>query len=135
MNSRILIVDDEEDMIELLHYHLVRRGHRVLKAKGGIDGLRQARLSLPDLILLDLRLEDLDGLTVCEILRRQPSTRAVPVIMMTAVRGQIARLNGLAAGANDFVTKPIQIENLLQRIDAALESDQIRQRFRLAGES
>ena len=135
MNSRILIVDDEEDMIELLHYHLVRRGHQVLMARGGLDGLKQARLSLPDLILLDLRLDDLDGFTVCEILRRQPSTCTVPVIMMTALRGQIARLNGLAAGANDFVTKPVQIKNLLRKIDAALESDQIRQGFRLAGES
>src|SRR5690242_19580680 len=104
MSTRILVVDDEQDMVELLSYNLRSSGFEVLAASNGLEALNKARRDLPDLILLDLMLDGLDGYSVCEILRRQPSTARVPVIMITALAGQIARLNGMAAGADDFIT-------------------------------
>src|SRR5580765_2934756 len=103
MSAKILVVDDEPEMVELLSFNLQRRGYDVLAATNGLEALNKARQHLPDLILLDLMLEGLDGYSVCEILRRQPSTATVTVIMLTALTGQIARANGMEAGANDFV--------------------------------
>ncbi len=120
MSAKILVVDDEPEMVELLSFNLQRRGYDVLAATNGLEALNKARQHLPDLILLDLMLEGLDGYSVCEILRRQPSTATVPVIMLTALTGQIARANGMEAGANDFVTKPFSPQDLMERIERML---------------
>jgi len=121
MGAKILVVDDEQDMVDLLTYNLKARGYEVRAASNGLDALKQARLELPDLILLDLMLDGIDGYSVCEILRHQPSTATVPVIMITAMAGQIARVNGLAAGADDFMTKPFSPQELVTRIKRVLE--------------
>jgi DNA-binding response OmpR family regulator len=124
MSAKILIVDDEPDVIELLAYNLKKRGYNIVTATTGLEALNVARRELPDLILLDLMLEGIDGFSVCEILRHQPSTSTVPVIMITALAGQIARLNGMAAGANDFVSKPFSPQELLARVEGQLQLHQ-----------
>src|ERR1039458_9742300 len=88
MVPRILIVDDEHDFIELLQYKLAGHGYDLIVANDGGNALSQARTMKPNLILLDILLPDLDGLSVCEILRRQPSTKKIPVIFMSAVRSE-----------------------------------------------
>lgn len=129
MSAKILVVDDEQDMVELLTYNLKERGYEVLASADGLDALNKARRHLPDLILLDLMLDGIDGYSVCEILRRQPSTASVPVIMITALAGQIARLNGMAAGADDFITKPFSPQELMERIQRVLklQEEKLRQ--------
>jgi len=129
MSAKILVVDDEPDVIELLAYNLTKRGYTVLTAVNGLEALNKARRELPDLILLDLMLEGIDGFSVCEILRHQPSTATVPVIMITALAGQIARANGLAAGANDFVCKPFSPHELIARIEGQLQLHQEKMRL------
>jgi two-component system alkaline phosphatase synthesis response regulator PhoP len=120
MNATILLVDDEGDFIELLSYNLRNHGYRVLVARNGQQALNKARRYLPDLIVLDLMMSDLDGFTVCEILRCQPSTKNVPIIMLTAMSGQIARYNGLASGANEFLVKTATPSQILHRIERLL---------------
>src|SRR5258706_8951608 len=129
MSAKILVVDDEQDMVDLLTYNLKERGYEVLAASNGLDALKQARLELPDLILLDLMLDGIDGYSVCEILRHQPSTAKVPVIMITAMAGQIARLNGMAAGADDFLTKPFSPQELMARIQRVLHVQEEKARL------
>lgn len=112
---KLLLVDDDPDMVELLSYHFGGAEWVVFTAATAIEALHEARRVLPDLIVLDLLLPDLDGISVCELLRRQPSTAAIPVLMLTAVEGQLCRLASLEAGADDFVTKTIRPKALVQR--------------------
>ncbi len=85
MKARVLIVDDEPDFLNLLEFNLASQGFEVITAPNGLEGLRRARCDAPQLIILDLMLPDLDGLSVCHILRNQPATRSVPVIMLSAL--------------------------------------------------
>jgi DNA-binding response OmpR family regulator len=118
--KRILIVDDEPDLRELLEYHFKHAGFSVLTAADGLEALEKVRLNLPDCILLDLLLPDLDGFTLCEILRRHPSTAPLPILFLTAVGGQISRLVGLDAGADDHLVKPVSPSVVLQRVNEFL---------------
>jgi len=120
MANRILLVDDEHEFVELLQYRLDGRGFEFLVATSGLEALNQARRHLPDLILLDILLPDLDGLSVCEILRRQPSTRTIPVILMSALQGQVTR-QATATLADDFFTKPLDLDRLEARIRCLME--------------
>ena len=115
MVPRILIVDDENDFIELLQYKLAGHGYDLIVANDGIHALSQARQMKPDLILLDILLPDLDGLSVCEILKRQPSTKKIPVIFMSALSGDVTRRT-VAMHADDFFTKPLDLPRLEKRI-------------------
>jgi len=120
MPKKILVVEDDAELVELLCFNLKRAGFATGTAGDGVDALSKARALSPDLILLDLMLPELDGYTVCEILRRDAATAAIPVIMVTAASSGLARLAGLDAGANDYVTKPFRIKELLARIEALL---------------
>lgn len=120
MSARVLIVDDETDYVELVAFNMTRRGYEVLTASDGIEALRKARKFLPDLIVLDVMLPGLDGLSVCEILRSQPPTRTIPILMCTALSGEIARLNGVGAGADEFHSKPFKLGEFLERVDRLL---------------
>jgi two-component system alkaline phosphatase synthesis response regulator PhoP len=120
MPGKILIIDDEPDMLALLQEALEQRGHQVFTAGSGIHGLNQARRRLPDVVLLDVLLGDMDGYSVCEILRSQPSTARTPVILMTALAGEMARLHGFESGAIDYVAKPVRPRDVIQRIEAVL---------------
>jgi len=121
MHEKILVVDDEQDVVDLISYNLKRRGYEVIASNNGLEALSRARQSLPDLIVLDLMMEGIDGLSVCEILRSQPSTKSVPIIILTAAVGEMARLNSLASGADDFLTKPFSPAALVTRVGQILQ--------------
>jgi two-component system phosphate regulon response regulator PhoB len=120
MSATVLVVDDEPDMIELLARHLRDCGYTVRRASSGLEALQDTRRHPPDLILLDLMLEGMDGYTVCEVLRHQPATAHIPVILITALGGEIARLNGLSVGADEFVRKPFTQQDVLSRVQRLL---------------
>jgi len=126
VKPKILVVDDEPDALELIAFNLKNAGLEVLTAENGDQALRLARSQLPDLILLDLMLPEVDGLEVCKILRRDPATSAIPIIMVTAKAAEMDRVLGLELGADDYVTKPfsprelvLRVKNLLRRRQAA----------------
>ena len=117
---KILVVDDEPDALEVLGFNLKNAGYEVTTADDGDAALKKARQQLPDLILLDLMLPEVDGLEVCKLLRRDPATSAIPIIMVTAKAGEIDRVVGLELGADDYVTKPFSPRELLARAKALL---------------
>jgi DNA-binding response OmpR family regulator len=121
VRRKILVVEDDLDLVELLRFNLAHAGFSVTVALDGAEGLKKARSFLPDLILLDLMLPELDGFAVCEILRRDAgATARIPIIILTAMPGQLARVAGIGAGANDFITKPFSPRHLLSRIETVL---------------
>ena len=122
MRKRILLVEDDPDQSQLLCFNLRKAGYAVGTAADGIEALRKARSLKPDLILLDLMLPELDGYAVCEVLRRDAAQRSVPIIMITALSGSLARVAGLEAGANDYFIKPFRMRDLLGRVAALLET-------------
>jgi two-component system, OmpR family, phosphate regulon response regulator PhoB len=115
---RILIIEDERGLTEVLSYNLEREGYEVLIAHDGQEGLRKAQMQLPDIILLDLMLPKVDGLEVCRELRAGERTRHVPILMLTAKAEETDQVVGFRMGADDYVTKPFSIKVLLQRIKA-----------------
>ncbi len=118
---RILVVDDEQAVLDLLAYNLSKAHYEVLSADNGRQALELARQSSPDLILLDLMLPFIDGLDVCRELRR---TSKVPIIMITARGEEVDRVVGLELGADDYVTKPFSVRELMARIKAVLRRTQ-----------
>ncbi len=117
MTPHILVVDDEKSVTDLLAYNLRKAHYDVLTAADGREALRLAQESRPDLILLDLMIPEVDGLDVCRELRK---TSAVPIIMITARGEEIDRVVGLELGADDYVTKPFSVRELLARVKAVL---------------
>jgi DNA-binding response OmpR family regulator len=126
MQQKILVVDDEPDIVELLEFNLKAEGYEVITARTGLEALDRARTALPDLIVLDLMLPELDGVAVSEILHSLPSTALIPVIMLTAWKTEISRMIGLATGADDYVTKPFSPRDLVTRIKSALSANATR---------
>ena len=122
MVPRILIVGDENDFIELLQYKLAGYGYELIVANDGVHALSQARTLKPNLILLDILLPDLDGLSVCEILRRQPATKKIPIIFMSALTGDITKRTAFMQ-AEDFFTKPLDLNRLGKRISELLQCE------------
>lgn len=118
--ERILVVDDEEDLLELVNYNLSREGYRVECVGTGEAALSTARKNLPDLIVLDLLLPSVDGLEVCRLLKGDPKTKHIPVIMLTAKGEEADMVTGLELGADDYMTKPFSPRVLLARIKAIL---------------
>jgi two-component system phosphate regulon response regulator PhoB len=122
--ARILVVEDESDLQQVLKFNLERQGHEVLVASSGSDALRSVARVTPDLVLLDVMLPDIFGTEVCRSLREDPTTADVPIIMVTAKGAEHDRVEGLAVGADDYVTKPFSIRELCLRIDAILRRAQ-----------
>jgi CheY-like chemotaxis protein len=122
MAVTILVIDDEPDFITLIRCHFEARGFEVVAANTGMSGLNQARRTLPDVILLDMGLPDIDGLSVCEILRKQPSTARIPIVVVTAMNGEIARANAVVSGADHFLPKPFDRTTLCDCIERALRA-------------
>jgi two-component system phosphate regulon response regulator PhoB len=118
--ARILVIEDEADLQKVLEFNLKQAGHEVLSALRARDGLQLARERSPELILLDLMLPDLAGTEVCKLLKREPPTKDIPVVMLTARGEEIDRIVGLELGADDYVVKPFSVRELLLRIDAVL---------------
>jgi two-component system, OmpR family, phosphate regulon response regulator PhoB len=119
-NPTILVIEDEPSQIALLRYNLTAQGFKVRIAADGEEGVQAAREDPPDLILLDWMLPNLPGIEVCRQLRRDKATREIPVIMLTARSEESDKIRGLDVGADDYVTKPYSIRELIARIRAAL---------------
>ena len=120
--SKILVVDDEPDAVELIEFNLKANGYEVATAADGEEALQKARAILPNLIILDLMLPEVDGMEVCKILRRDQRTQSIPIIMLTAKAAEIDRVLGLELGADDYVTKPFSPRELVLRVKRLLRS-------------
>ncbi len=118
--ARIVIIEDEPDLQEVLSYNLRQDGHDTVSALTGRDGLRAVRERAPDLVLLDLMLPDMAGTEVCRTLKQQAATKGVPVIMLTARGEEVDRVVGFELGADDYVVKPFSVRELLLRVKAVL---------------
>jgi two-component system, OmpR family, phosphate regulon response regulator PhoB len=118
--ARILVIEDEKDIQDVLAYNLAQAGHKVQIASRGEEGLRFARERKPDIILLDLMLPDLPGTDVCRQLRSQPSMKDVKIMMLTAKGEEIDRVVGFELGADDYIVKPFSVRELVLRIQAVL---------------
>jgi CheY-like chemotaxis protein len=122
MSKCILVVDDELEFIELLQYRLADCDYKIVTATNSTDALNQAWEHSPDVILTDLLLPDLDGLTLCEILQREESTRKIPIIMITALGSDVTRYSAQVAGAVEFFSKPLDFERLKKTILSLTET-------------
>ncbi len=120
--AKILAVDDESDLLELMRFHLVRAGHDVATAANGWEAIDAVRLNRPDIILLDLMLPDLDGFGVCEMLRRDPATATIPIVIISAWASSDSRHLGLELGALDYITKPFSPKELVSRVNQLMLS-------------
>jgi two-component system phosphate regulon response regulator PhoB len=118
--ERILVVDDEDDLLELINYNLSKEGYRVQCVATGEEALEEARKGLPDLIVLDLLLPSVDGLEVCRLLKSDSQTQHIPIIMLTAKSEEADVVAGLELGADDYLTKPFSPRVLQARIKALL---------------
>jgi len=120
MKEKILIVEDEKDIIKMLEYNLKKEGFKVIDARDGEDALDLAVREYPDLILLDLMLPGIDGLDVCKTLKKESKTSSIPIIMLTAKSQESDKVVGLELGADDYITKPFSPRELIARIKAVL---------------
>ena len=120
VKQKILVVDDEEDILELLKFNLSREGYQVLCAVSGEQALRLVRSENPDLIMLDLMLPGIDGLEVTRRLKNDPDTKNLPIVMLTAKGEEADIVTGLELGADDYITKPFSPRVLIARIRAVL---------------
>lgn len=116
----ILIIDDEKDIVETIEYNLKKENFTVHKAYDGINGLRLAKETIPDLILLDLMLPGIDGIELCKTLKKDDKTKKIPVIMLTAKKQEVDKVVGLEVGADDYIVKPFGMRELVARIKSVL---------------
>ncbi|MFA6548311.1 MAG: response regulator transcription factor [Candidatus Margulisiibacteriota bacterium] len=125
--SKILIVDDEKDLVESIEYNLKKEGFTVSKAYDGLAGLKAAKDKLPDLIILDLMLPEISGMDLCRILKKEDKTAAISIIMLTAKTSQVDKIVGLELGADDYLTKPFDMRELIARIRAILKRSGVKE--------
>jgi two-component system, OmpR family, phosphate regulon response regulator PhoB len=116
--TRVLVIEDERGLTDVLSYNLQREGYETIVAHDGQEGLRKAQTLLPDLILLDLMLPSVSGLEICRELKSGERTRDIPIVMLTAKAEETDQLVGFSMGADDYVTKPFSVKIMLQRIKA-----------------
>ena len=122
--SKVLIVEDEVNIRQLVKYNLEKESYQVIEAEDGLQGLRLAKAEKPDLVLLDLMLPQMDGLEVCRSLKGNQATSALPIIMLTAKSEEIDKVIGLELGADDYMTKPFSPRELVARVKAVLRRSQ-----------
>lgn len=120
MQEKILVVDDEDHIVELISYNLINSGYTVLTANNGLDAVSIIKKERPNLVLLDLMLPGLDGFDVCKSVRSDAETKDISIIMLTAKGEELDKILGLELGADDYITKPFSIRELLARIKAIL---------------
>jgi len=128
VNQTILLVDDEEHIVELLEFNLLNVGFKVITAINGEAALNYCHNTLPDLILLDIMLPGMDGLETCKRLKSNSRTASIPIIMITAKSEEIDKLVGFELGADDYITKPFNIRELIARVKALLRRSSIATR-------
>jgi DNA-binding response OmpR family regulator len=121
MKEKILVIEDDEDILNLISYHLESQQLLVVKAQSGQEGIETAWREIPDLIILDIMLPDIDGFEVCKKLKRYDQTMHIPVIMLTAKGEEIDRILGFELGADDYVVKPFSPRELVLRVKAILK--------------
>jgi DNA-binding response OmpR family regulator len=120
MSLKILVVDDESDVLDLVGMSLRNSGYSVITAETGAAALAKSRSELPSLIILDLMLPQMSGLEVCKVLKKDPATSQIPVIMLTAKSEEVDKIVGLELGADDYVTKPFSPRELVLRVQSVL---------------
>jgi two-component system phosphate regulon response regulator PhoB len=125
--EKILVVDDDPDILNLVQYNLEREGLKVIATQDGQEVLRLARSELPQLIVLDLMLPQVDGLEVCRQIKRGQATSEIPIIMLTAKGEEIDRVVGFELGADDYLTKPFSPRELVLRVKAILKRSSLRE--------
>jgi phosphate regulon transcriptional regulator PhoB len=125
MPKKILVVDDEKDIVELIAYNLEKEGFAVIKAYDGNEALEIVRTKKPDLIILDLMLPGIQGLDVCRMVRIQSGREVIPIIMLTAKNDDLDKILGLEMGADDYITKPFNIRELIARVRAVMRRSNI----------
>jgi DNA-binding response OmpR family regulator len=125
MRKKILVVDDDPDLIELISFNLKHAGYSIGTASNGVDAIKKTHSLSPDLIVLDIMMPELDGFAVCEILRRDTQTASIPIMMLTAISSELGRMAALGSGATDFLTKPFSPRLLLGRIEDLLKRTSI----------
>jgi len=118
--AEILIIEDERDIAEAVEYNLKREGFKVSKSHDGLNGLKAAEEKIPSLILLDLMLPGIDGLEVCRKLKKNQKTQNIPIIMLTAKGEETDKVVGLELGAEDYITKPFGMKELVARVKTVL---------------
>jgi DNA-binding response OmpR family regulator len=121
VKSKILVVDDEPEAVELVEFNLKGAGYEVSTAGDGAEALNKARRIQPNLVILDVMMPEIDGMEVCKLLRRDPATSAIPIIMLTAKASEVDRVLGLELGADDYVVKPFSPRELVLRVKKILE--------------
>jgi phosphate regulon transcriptional regulator PhoB len=124
MQTKVLVIDDEKDIVSLLRYHLEKSGFQCLEGMDGSTALRLVREHHPDLLILDLMLPGMDGLEICRLLRQDTTTARLPILMLTAKAEEVDRVVGLEVGADDYVVKPFSPRELVARVRAILRRAQ-----------
>lgn len=131
--GKVLVVDDEEHIVELLKFNLENTGYKVITANNGNDAISLAKENKPDLVLLDLMLPGMDGFDVCKEIKRNTETRKTAIIMLTAKGEEFDKILGLELGADDYITKPFSVRELMARVKAVLrrytKSDESSEKF------
>jgi two-component system alkaline phosphatase synthesis response regulator PhoP len=116
--KRILIADDEPDILEIIYYNLTKEGYEVISAKDGDEAIEKAKMVKPDLIILDIMMPHKTGIEVCTILRTQPQFQQTLIIFLTALSDETSHIKGLETGADDYISKPISPKMLISRVNA-----------------
>ncbi|MGC8555121.1 MAG: response regulator [Candidatus Acidulodesulfobacterium sp.] len=119
--ANVLIIDDEPDLVELLKYNLAKEGYKVEFAFNGFDGLRASEVFKPDLLILDIMLPDINGYEVCKRIKRTANFSAVPIIFLSAKQEEVDKVLGFESGAEDYITKPFSVAELLARVRTILK--------------
>ena len=121
VKSKILVVDDEPEAVELVEFNLKGAGYEVATASDGAEALNKARRIQPNLVILDVMMPEIDGMEVCKLMRRDPATTGIPIIMLTAKASEVDRVLGLELGADDYVVKPFSPRELVLRVKKLLD--------------
>ena len=125
--SKVLVIEDEPDILEVIQYNLEREGHKVIACRNGEQGLSKIRTDNPDLVILDLMLPGMDGVEVCRQVKSDPVLRAIPIIMVTAKSEESDIVLGLGIGADDYITKPFSPRELIARVKVVLRRGPLRE--------
>lgn len=123
--EKILVVDDEEHICELIKFNLDKNGYKTMTAKDGMEALKKVKKEMPKLILLDLMLPGMDGYDVCKEIRKDNSISSIPIIMITAKGEEFDKVLGLELGADDYITKPFSVRELVARVKAVLRRSKL----------
>ncbi len=124
---KVLVIEDEPDILEVIQYNLEREGHKVIACRNGEQGLSRIRTDNPDLVILDLMLPGMDGVEVCRQVKSDPVTRSIPLIMVTAKGEESDIVLGLGIGADDYITKPFSPRELVARVKVVLRRGPLRE--------